>query len=112
MSGRLLLDPGALATELTLETCTPVSDGMGGHAEEWNAIATLFARVEPLAARSRPGAGQTIETVTHRIIMRHRAGILAGMRFVRPGRVFEIVTVHDPDGTGRYLACGTREVTT
>jgi head-tail adaptor len=32
------------------------------------------------------------------------------MRLTKAGRVFEIVTVHDPDETGRYLVCRTKEV--
>lgn len=111
MSATVFLDPGMLSTELKLEACTPVPDGMGGHSEDWDAVATLFAKVEPRSATSRFGADQTVETVTHRITMRHRAGVLAGMRFTRPGRVYEIMTVHDPDETARYLVCGTREMT-
>ena len=36
-------------------------------------------------------------------------GVAAGMRFVRHARIFDIVTVHDPDDTGRYLVCRVRE---
>ena len=112
MRKKVFLDPGALSTELLLETCTPVPDGLGGHAEAWQTVATLFARVEAVSASSRFGTDQTLETLTHRIIIRHRSGVLAGMRFTGPERVLEVVTVHDPDGTARYLMCGTREVTT
>jgi head-tail adaptor len=31
------------------------------------------------------------------------------MRFRRLARLFAIVTVHDPDETGRYLVCRVRE---
>lgn len=112
MRKKVFLDPGALSTQLVLETCTPEPDGLGGHTEAWEPVATLFARLEMVSATSRFGADQTMETLTHRIIIRHRAGVLAGMRFTTTGRVLEVVTVHDPDGTARYLVCGTREVTT
>ncbi|MBL8584237.1 MAG: phage head closure protein [Rhizobiaceae bacterium] len=98
--------------ELALEACTPMPDGIGGHTEAWTLVATLFARVEPISATGQPGADQTIETLTHRITIRHRAGVVAGMRFRREARVFAIVSVHDPDEGGRYLVCRTREVTT
>ena len=103
------VDPGAFRHELTLESATPTPDGAGGHAESWAEVATLYARIEPVSAASRFGADQTLETVTHRITMRHRNGIASGMRFTRLGRAFEIITVHDPDETGRYLVCRVRE---
>ena len=106
----LHIDPGALRTELSLEACATTSDGLGGYTESWSEVATVFALIEPLAADSRFGADQTLETVTHRITLRFRADVASGMRFTRDGRVFDILTVHDPDESGRYLVCRTREV--
>lgn len=103
------IDPGAFRTELALEAAVAVSDGAGGHAENWQEMATMFARLEPVAAGERFGADQRLERITHRVTLRSRAEISAGMRFRRNGRVFLIVSVHDPDETGRYLVCRTRE---
>ena len=103
------IDPGAFRHEVALESATLVPDGAGGHVESWSEVATLFARIEPVSAASRFGADQTLETVTHRVTLRHRAGISSGMRLRRLGRVFTVVTVHDPDESGRYLVCRVRE---
>lgn len=103
------IDPGAFRHEVTLETATLAPDGAGGHAETWGEAATFFARIEPVSAVSRFGADQRLETVTHRITIRSRDDIRSGMRFVGQGRVFEIMTVHDPDETGRHLVCAVRE---
>ena len=105
------VDPGMLRTELALEKAVPVGDGAGGHAENWSEVATVFGRIEPVRADSRFGAGQRLETVTHRITLRFRDGVESGMRFVKGNRRFEIVTVHDPDETGRYLVCRAQEAT-
>lgn len=105
----VFIDPGALRTELALEKNMPVADGLGGYTESWSELATVFARIEPVSARSLFGAGQTVETTTHRITIRARSGVASGMRFTKGGRSFEVVTVHDPDETGRYLVCRTRE---
>jgi SPP1 family predicted phage head-tail adaptor len=51
-----------------------------------------------------------VETVTHRITIRWRNGVAAGKRFARQGRIFDIVTVYDPDDTGRDLVCRAKEV--
>ncbi len=104
------VDPGALRTELSLQAATATQDGLGGHALTWNEVTTLFGRIEPLAQTSRFGAGQTLEESTHRITLRFRGNVASGMRLVREARVFDILTVHDPDETGRYLMCRVKEV--
>ena len=103
------IDPGRLRHPLALQQATATPDGAGGFAESWTTVATVFGRIEPLRADSFSRADQIMEEVTHRITIRHRANVSAGMRFSAGGRVFEIVTVHDPDETGRFLECRTRE---
>lgn len=103
------IDPGRLRSELSLQEATQTPDGAGGFTESWTEVAVVFAEVEPLAARDRFGAGQTLEEVSHRITLRHRPDLRSGMRFVRGGRRFMIATVYDPDESGRYLVCRVRE---
>lgn len=103
------IDPGALRTELSLQQAVTTPDGLGGHALTWSEVTTLFGRIEPLTQASRFGAGQTLEESTHRITLRFRGGVASGMRLVRQARVFDILTVHDPDETGRYLVCRVKE---
>ncbi|SMH42829.1 phage head closure protein [Mesorhizobium australicum] len=103
------VDPGELRTELVLEEASRTPDGAGGFTESWTGIATVFARLQPIVVRDRFGADQTIEEVTHRVTIRHRPDVASGMRFVMGDRTLSILTVHDPDETGRYLVCRTRE---
>jgi len=105
----LFIDPGALRSEFALQACTTAPDGLGGHTETWAEVATVFARIEPVSASSMFGADQTLETVTHRITMRWRSGVTSGMRLARQHRIFDIVTVHDPDDSRRYVVCRVRE---
>jgi SPP1 family predicted phage head-tail adaptor len=106
----LCIDPGELRAEIVLEACTTQPDGFGGFSEVWTEMATLFAKIEPVSATSVFGADQTLETTTHRITMRHRAGVASGMRLTKQERTFEIIIVHDPDESGRYLVCKVKEV--
>ena len=105
----VLLDPGLLRNELVLQASTPVPDGLGGHSEVWNEVGLLFGMIEPVAANSIIVADQTLETVTHRITIRRREDVRSGMRLVKGPRVFAILTIHDPDETGRYLVCRVSE---
>jgi len=105
----IMVSPGDLRTELALAQMTPVPDGAGGFGQNWTEIATLFAKLEPVAARDRFGADQALEEVTHRVTIRHRPDVASGMRLKRGPRTFLILTVHDPDETGRYLVLRTSE---
>jgi SPP1 family predicted phage head-tail adaptor len=105
----LFVDPGRLSTELALEQAALEPDGAGGHSEVWSEVSLVFGLVEPVSAASTFGAGQTLETVTHRVTIRYRPDVRSGMRFRRQARIFAILTVHDPDESGRYLVCRARE---
>lgn len=105
----LPIDPGRLRHALVLEQASLAPDGYGGALESWSAAATLFAAIEPLAARSIAGADGRLRTVTHRITLRFADAVRSGMRFREGDRVFRILTVSDPDETGRYLVCEVEE---
>lgn len=109
MKRALSIDPGRFRTVLVLEQAEDVSDSMGGEVESWSAVATVFAHIEPASAKSIFGAGQTLETVTHLIMLRQGQNIESGMRFTADTRILDILTVHDPDETGRYFQCEARE---
>lgn len=106
----VFVDPGALRSELALQRCETAQDGAGGLVETWVEVATVFTRIEPVMAQSVFGADQTLETMTHRITLRWREGLVSGMRFIKSNRRFDIVTVHDPDESGRYLVCRVKEI--
>ena len=106
----LFLDPGALRSELALQATTPVPDGLGGHMESWAEIATVFggsSRSRRRAVSARPDRRDGDASRDDALAEWCRR---SGMRFVRQDRIFDIVTVHDPDDTGRYLVCRAREV--
>lgn len=103
------IDPGAFRSEFALEECATTPDGFGGHTESWVEIATVFARLEPVVVQSIFGADQMLETATHRVTLRWREGLRSGMRLRRNLRVLDIITVHDPDETQRYLVCRAKE---
>ena len=105
----LAIDPGDLRHELVLESVAATPDGYGGTTESWATAATLFARVEPLNARQTVNTGQMIRTVTHRMTVRQDTAVEGGMRFRKGNRLFDILTVYDPDETGRYFFCETSE---
>lgn len=84
--------------------------GPGGTATiEWQSMGSMFARIEPVNGREVALADGISARVTHRIIIRHRDGVAADMRFVEGGRVFEIRAVLDVEGRGRWVHCSCEE---
>ncbi len=67
---------------------TKDSDGIAQTG--WVDVATVWASVEPLSAREFIQSGQTQAAVTSRITIRYRAGLLASMRLIHRGQVFNI----------------------
>lgn len=108
--GRLHVDPGRLNARLLLEAPTDVPDGQGGVSEGWTSVASLWGRIEPLRAGPDEIAGAAIAVITHRVTIRHRAGVQHAMRFAHRGRYLVIRAVRDPDETRRYLICDCEEV--
>jgi SPP1 family predicted phage head-tail adaptor len=104
------IDPGSLRTELRLEQATQTPDGFGGKTEVWNETAVVFGRFEPLSSNQFFRGDQDIETATHRITIRMRENVKSAMRFKLGQRFFRIITVTDPDETGRYLNCYCEEL--
>lgn len=105
------LDPGLLDARLVLERPVATPDGQGGVTVSFSAVATLWARIEPVSARADETAGAMRAVVTHRIRLRRRGDLAGGMRLRKGTRLFALRAFRDPDETGRYLLCDCEEVT-
>ena len=103
------LDAGQLTARLDLETEVETPDGQGGVTVSHAVESSHWARIEPVSAELAELGHVERQNATHRIWIRHAAGVVAGKRFRKGARVFEIVTVRDPDETGRYLVCRVKE---
>lgn len=102
-------DAGQLTARLDLEGPVETSDGQGGVTVTHMLEASHWARIEPVAAELAELGHAERQAVTHRIWIRQGGGVAAGKRFRKGARIFRILTVHDPDETGRYLVCRVRE---
>ena len=103
------VDPGELSVRLELQEPDETPDSIGGFSGGWLVRARLWARIAPLGASPVERGAATVQSVRHEITIRQAGGIRPGMRFRKGARIFVIETVADPDETGRYLLCRTRE---
>ncbi|MEZ5792517.1 MAG: phage head closure protein [Nitratireductor sp.] len=105
-----VLDPGSLGTRVELYSQSMVADGYGGYEPQWNLVSAFQVRLEPVAGFSATLARTLEAGVTHKVTLRSRADVATAMELRKAGRRFEIVTMRDPDETGRYLQLDCREV--
>lgn len=103
------LDAGQLTARLDLEQAVESPDGQGGVTVSHAVESTHWARVEPVSGEHAELGHVERQSITHRIWIRHAGGVEAGKRFRKGMRLFDIMTVHDPDETGRYLVCRVKE---
>lgn len=61
-------------------------DGMGEPVERWRTAFEAWAAVEPVSGREYWQARQVQADVTHKVTVRYRAGLSAGMRVKWGGR--------------------------
>lgn len=104
----------SLSRPLVLERLRTEPDGLGGYAEQWQALGTLWAEVRAGTGRDAPVEEFTRASVTYRITVR---GAPLGaeqrprpeQRFRDGTRLFRILAVTERDAAGRYLLCFARE---
>lgn len=93
-----MIDPGILNRRLTLEAPVETDDGAGGVTRSYAAVATLWACIEPVAARANVFADAAGADATHRITLRFNSDITLRHRFRDGARIFRIVTLREFGG--------------
>jgi SPP1 family predicted phage head-tail adaptor len=90
-----MTDPGRLNRRLVLEAPVETADGAGGVTRSYAAVTTLWASVEPVAARGHVVADAAGATITHRIVIRFGADVTTRHRLREGTRIFRIVSVRE-----------------
>lgn len=95
---------GALRERVVLEAASRTGDGGGGADVLWDAVAELWAAVRPISGEERLAADRVAGRVTHKVVIRHRDGVVPAMRFRQGARILDIVAVLDA-GRRHRLEC-------
>lgn len=95
-----------LNKRITLQEEVKTPDGAGGYSLSWRDIATVWAEIKPLSANKgdeafvsmqQEGRSYAIITIRHREDVTHKLRILYGLR------LFNIISVTNPDEANVYL---------
>jgi SPP1 family predicted phage head-tail adaptor len=91
--------------QLLANTLTP--DAGGGFGESWEAFASVWLKVEPIAGTDNFGPDRLESRVRHRLTLRRRDDVAAGQRAQVGARLFRIHTVIDegPSAALMTLLC-------
>jgi SPP1 family predicted phage head-tail adaptor len=104
-------ESGALRRRLRLERPLDAPDDIGGVSRSWTLEATVWAQLTSLKGLTRLQGERLEQAITHRVVMRWRAGVSGEMRLVMGQRVFAIRSVRDPDEGRRALVLDCEETT-
>lgn len=104
----VILSPGELNRRVTLQTRTSVQDTYGQAQDTWADWATCWAKIEPLSGNEMISAQAINAELTHKVTIRYRPGVLASMRLLYGGRIFNVGSVIEPQmaRVSLELTCG------
>lgn len=94
---------------LTLKRPVRSADGAGGAVIAWEAVATIWGRIEVVRPQQQVVAEKVGVAITHRITLRRLVGVTTDMRFECGSRIFEIDSVWDAGKAPGHLLCLARE---
>lgn len=101
---------GRLRKRLTLQSVTTTFDDTGDAIEAWSDVKTVYASVTPLTGTEVITANQLGVGVDFEIRVRYGVGpITHDQRFLMGDRIFNVVSILNPDERNRELVIGAKE---
>ncbi len=97
---------GRLRHQIVIEESVETADGQGGFTTGWQNFATVWAEVKAVRSAGSHEAVQDHQVQgvdRYRFTIRPLAGVTSKMRISYDSRLFNIRSVLDLDGTGRFL---------
>lgn len=94
---------GRLKDRVRLERLGETLAASGQPTSQWAMVTEAWAGIEPISGRERIAGDQVMSDLTHRVMMRYRAGVTPKMRLVNGTRTLEIVSVIDRDNRHEQL---------
>lgn len=82
-----------LRRKVKIQEAILTPDFGGGYSEEWEDVCSVSAGIEPVSATERLVAFKHESEISHRIMIRYRAGIKPDMRVMLGERVFSVLAV-------------------
>ena len=101
---------GNLRYFVEIQQNTQSQDSAGALVDSWVSFASVWAAVWPVSAKEHIAGNVEQMTVTHRVKIRFLPGVKANMRILFSSRVFDIVSIINPDERGEQLDLLCKEI--
>jgi SPP1 family predicted phage head-tail adaptor len=98
----MVMKIGKLRQRIIIEQATKTQDHDGSAIETWSTFTAVQASIEPISGREYFAAETTQADVTHRISLRHIAGIVPKLRVKYGTRIFDILSVINVGDRNQY----------
>lgn len=96
---------------ISIEQKSTTSDGMGGFTEGYtNFASSVYASIWTVSAKEQIQSSKETMDITHRIRIRYRAGITAGMRIKYKTSYYNIKSIINPNMSNKILEILAAEV--
>ena len=100
---------GMLRHKVVIQQNIPTRDSYGAEVEVWTDYAVVWASIEPARGREFWESQQVNAEVTGKIRIRYLAGVTPMMRVKHGSRIFEIISVINPEERNRELQLMVKE---
>ena len=85
-----LIDSGELRQRVTIQVNTPTQDAFGQPQDSWATLTSRWAKIEPNTGAPYIQADTVRNLTSHRITMRHFAGLTPRHRILFGSRTFNV----------------------
>lgn len=99
-----MIEPGKLRERVTVQIATGTTNALGETVLSWGNSTAVWASVEGVSAREALAAGQQDTTITHRVRLRHLAGLTQQMRFAWRSRTLNIISLLEYGNRAEHVA--------
>lgn len=99
----MALAAGKRNRRITIQSSTRVSDGKGGQIVSWSDLITVWGQMIPLRGQEALAQVVVKSVQLWKVTIRYRTGITTQHRLVHDGKVLNIRSCEDPDGTRAEL---------
>lgn len=101
---------GNLRHRVALQKKAITEDGLKQQSEVWADIATVWARIEPLSGKEYFAAKQINAEISVKLTLRYRKDVVSDMRVAFDGRIFEVLSIINPEERRESLILMCKEV--
>jgi SPP1 family predicted phage head-tail adaptor len=105
MSAERMPPLGTLTDRVQVRRRDTVAEAEGGHGAVYVPLATVWARVRALSARSSVFADAQAVAASHSVVMRFRSDIKPKDRLIFRGRTLDVLAAEDMNGRRAYMRC-------